>query len=297
LLIDEAARVPDDLYRAVRPMLAVSRGRLLCLSTPFGQRGFFHDEWTHGGPDWTRIRITAADCPRISADFLDQERRSLGAGWVNQEYLCSFESLEGLVYPDFAQQVATDQPACTGKAVGGIDFGFRNPFAALWGTLDRDDVLTLTGERYVREVPLHEHARELPRKVTWYADPAGAQEIAALRKADFVVRGGVNDLRPGIAAVHARLQTGRLKVVAGACPNLLAEAQLYRYPTRSDGRSASEVPVDADNHALAALRYLVASLDAAFLAKFRKQAGPDLQPVGPISDSWLRLDNDHLWTA
>src|SRR5262249_48605300 len=33
LVIDEAARVPDDLYRAVRPMLAVSNGRLICLST------------------------------------------------------------------------------------------------------------------------------------------------------------------------------------------------------------------------------------------------------------------------
>ncbi len=28
LVIDEASRVPDDLYRAVRPMLAVSQGRL-----------------------------------------------------------------------------------------------------------------------------------------------------------------------------------------------------------------------------------------------------------------------------
>src|SRR5262249_843209 len=32
LVLDEAARVPDDLYRAVRPMLAVSGGRLICLS-------------------------------------------------------------------------------------------------------------------------------------------------------------------------------------------------------------------------------------------------------------------------
>src|SRR5438445_2775179 len=45
LVIDEAARVPDDLYRSVRPMLAVSRGRLVCLSTPFGKRGFFYEAW------------------------------------------------------------------------------------------------------------------------------------------------------------------------------------------------------------------------------------------------------------
>jgi phage terminase large subunit-like protein len=51
LIIDEAARVPDDLYRAVRPMLAVSNGRLICLSTPYGKRGFFYNAWANGGDD------------------------------------------------------------------------------------------------------------------------------------------------------------------------------------------------------------------------------------------------------
>ena len=41
LIIDEAARVPDELYYSVRPMLAVSGGRLILLSTPFTKRGFF----------------------------------------------------------------------------------------------------------------------------------------------------------------------------------------------------------------------------------------------------------------
>jgi hypothetical protein len=41
LVIDEASRVADSLYFAVRPMLAVSGGRMVCLSTPFGKRGFF----------------------------------------------------------------------------------------------------------------------------------------------------------------------------------------------------------------------------------------------------------------
>ena len=56
LILDEASRVPDDLYRSVRPMLAVSRGRLLALSTPFGQRGWFYEEWIGAGP-WQRIHI------------------------------------------------------------------------------------------------------------------------------------------------------------------------------------------------------------------------------------------------
>jgi hypothetical protein len=89
LIIDEAARVPDSLYCAVRPMLAVSRGRLVALSTPFGKRGWFHDEW-HGTGPWERVRITAEECERIPRSFLDEERKALGDRWYDQEYLCDF---------------------------------------------------------------------------------------------------------------------------------------------------------------------------------------------------------------
>src|SRR5207244_4416310 len=90
LVIDEAARVNDALYYSVRPMLAVSQGRLVSLSTPFGKRGWFHDEW-FGEGDWERVKITAEECPRIPATFLAEERRALGERWYKQEYLCSFE--------------------------------------------------------------------------------------------------------------------------------------------------------------------------------------------------------------
>jgi hypothetical protein len=97
LVIDEASRVPDALYYSVRPMLAVSKGRLVCLSTPFGKRGFFYEEWA-GANRWQRVRITADQCPRISPEFLDEERRSLGERWYRQEYLCSFEDVVGAVF-------------------------------------------------------------------------------------------------------------------------------------------------------------------------------------------------------
>src|ERR671913_1383039 len=42
LVLDEAARVEDGLYFAVRPMLAVSGGALMMLSTPYGKRGVFY---------------------------------------------------------------------------------------------------------------------------------------------------------------------------------------------------------------------------------------------------------------
>ena len=298
LIIDEAARVADDLYRSVRPMLAVSQGRLVCLSTPFGKRGFFWREWEgHGDEtlppaDWHRVRIPWRDCPRITPAFIEDERRSLGEAWVRQEYECSFEALEGLVYPDFDVRCGVDAwPDPQGRAVGGIDFGFRNPFAALWGVLDRDDVLWLGQERYLRESPIHEHAAALPRDVLWFADPAGRTETEELRHAGLRVRRGDNDIRAGIAAVTARLRTDRLRINRRGCPNLLAEAKLYRY----DG--SGELPLDAHNHALGALRYLVSKIDAGYFARLRHRDKPPAPPLPapPDDDPWLRRANADLW--
>lgn len=89
LVIDEAARVEDDLYRSVRPMLAVSGGRLICMTTPFGKNGWFYHEW-QGGGDWERVRIPASQCPRIPKEFLAEELRSMGEQWYAQEYGCEF---------------------------------------------------------------------------------------------------------------------------------------------------------------------------------------------------------------
>jgi len=93
LAIDEAARVPDDLYFAIRPMLAVSRGRLVALSTPFGTRGWWYEAWRSPEP-WRRFQIPAEHCPRISAEFLAEERRTMGDWWFRQEYGCDFLNAE-----------------------------------------------------------------------------------------------------------------------------------------------------------------------------------------------------------
>jgi len=89
LVVDEAARVSDDLYYSIRPMLAVSGGRLLALSTPFGKRGWFHHEFSEG-EGWERVVITAEQCPRISKSFLEEEKRSLPPLWFASEYMCEF---------------------------------------------------------------------------------------------------------------------------------------------------------------------------------------------------------------
>ena len=97
LVLDEAARVADELYFAVKPMLAVSGGALMIMSTPYGKRGVFYEEWT-GGHGWERYEVPANQCPRISEEFLEEERASLPPFIFRQEYECSFEETEDQVF-------------------------------------------------------------------------------------------------------------------------------------------------------------------------------------------------------
>ena len=119
LVVDEASRVPDPLYQAVRPMLAVSGGRIVLLSTPFGKRGFFHHEWTEGGEDWKRVRITAHDVPRIDPEWLAAERDRIGDWWFRQEYGCEFVETDDQVFGyDLVMSAVTEdvQPLFGGAA-------------------------------------------------------------------------------------------------------------------------------------------------------------------------------------
>lgn len=101
LVIDEAARVPDNLYRAVRPMLAVSGGALIALTTAWAKQGWFYSAWTSLTEQWERVQVKATECPRISAEFLREELTALGPRWYGMEYECQWaDTVAGMFRPE-----------------------------------------------------------------------------------------------------------------------------------------------------------------------------------------------------
>lgn len=123
LIIDEAARCPDALFIAVRPMVAVSGGSIFLLSTPFGKRGFYYTTWAEG-EGWQKVEVKAEQCHRLSPAFLQQERRELGPRWYGQEYGCQFVEAIGQLFSDEA-----------------IDAAFRADIQPLFPHLDTDDLM------------------------------------------------------------------------------------------------------------------------------------------------------------
>lgn len=111
LIIDEASRVPEALYIAIRPTIAsVQEAVIIALSTPNGRRGWWSEAWHEGGDLWERWEVPATECPRITAEFLEEEKRELGERAWRQEYFGSFEAAEDAVFTeaDIARQIAED---------------------------------------------------------------------------------------------------------------------------------------------------------------------------------------------
>lgn len=98
VVIDEAAYADDSLFDVVVPMLLVSRGRIVCLSTPRGRTGFFASEW-HSDFKWVRIRVPADECPWIK-NFEEQKRRyEHRPHKFNREFMACFDDEEDVTFP------------------------------------------------------------------------------------------------------------------------------------------------------------------------------------------------------
>ena len=87
IVADEAARLPEQLFAALRPMRARRpQARFAMLSTAWSRTDPFWTAWTDDHPSWLRLKATADVVP-FAAEFLEQERRALGEHAFNREYL------------------------------------------------------------------------------------------------------------------------------------------------------------------------------------------------------------------
>jgi hypothetical protein len=109
ILEDEASQVKDEFYYAILPMLIINNGTFIAMTTPYGKRGHFFNEWMDGGNDWKRIEIPASKCPRISTEELERQRRSLGNMFFRQEFCCEFVETTDQVFGYDMVQSAFDE--------------------------------------------------------------------------------------------------------------------------------------------------------------------------------------------
>ena len=88
IIADEAARLPEDLIAALRPMRARRpQARLAMLSTAWSRTDPFWTAWAGDEQSWIRLKATADEIETFLPEFLEQERIALGEDGFKREYL------------------------------------------------------------------------------------------------------------------------------------------------------------------------------------------------------------------
>ena len=88
LIADEAAFIPDAVWTAVTPMLAITRGKIILLSTPHGKEGYYYRCFED--KSYTKFHESSEDCVRNDVEFLKREKERMTKAQYAQEYLGEF---------------------------------------------------------------------------------------------------------------------------------------------------------------------------------------------------------------
>lgn len=180
LVIDEAAYVKQDAWEMVlRPALSDQGGPAWFITTPAGLN-WFHDLWEQAQQesDWQTFSYTTVQGGNVPAEEVEAARRTLDERTFRQEYLASFETLSGRVYPDFSDDNITESAKDTGGEIyWGTDFNVSIMAGVLGSRVG--DTLHIWDELAVQQSNTDEVCTLLKqrfpdRRIIAYPDPTGS---------------------------------------------------------------------------------------------------------------------------
>lgn len=293
MVIDEAAYISGSVWEMVlEPELFSTKGWCLFISTPAGHN-WFKDVWDRGqrhtkNNSWKSWRFTSFETPRADDKerrrFLKDKQASSAVETFAQEYLASFEKLEGLIYKEFKEKHIIDKlpDEQGGWYFRAVDWGTSDPACVLFFKVFPSGRIVVYDEIYETDMATADLADMIRSKSfnnhfqNTYADPSGKQNIInmnvthripmvkATRETATTKKNWIN---LGIDKVKERL-IGRLPdnkpvlQVTKNCENLIREFGIYSWkenPAKDDNKNTPGIPEDANNHAMDALRYFMVS--------------------------------------
>lgn len=203
--------------------------------------------------------------------FTGMDRYSWDTQWE-----CKKPGTEGLVYAEFDELINVI-PKSSFKfnpnypVVAGQDFGYNDPSATVFIQFLPNGDAVIFDELYINrtQTPVLLHKYWLPKYYkykpwAWYCDPENADAISQMESAGIPVYPAIKDIELGIEKVRTWIKNAdgytRLYITSN-CINTIQEFKSYRYPDPSDTRNSGNKPLDKNNHAMDALRYVIHSMD------------------------------------
>lgn len=250
---------------ALRPTLTPRKGQAIFAGTPKGFNHFYDlYNMPYKNPEWASFHYTSYDNPYLDRKEIDNEKLNKAEDEFAQEYLAEFRKSEGLVFKEFSREthVFTEELKEYSELLAGVDWGFQAPAAV-------PTVKTKGNAYYVTDLLYRTHMNDdavadyvaSKRFTKVYPDPESASGVDLLKKKGVNVREvskGKDSIKFGIGKMRELFKQNRL-FIHSSCLDLIAELETYAYPEKSPHHNPSENPIDENNHAIDALRYVVMS--------------------------------------
>lgn len=270
---DEAGQFKYSVHVALQGRTGQKQAPILYTTTPYGKNWLysdFYNKFIGGDKNYFVHQWASKLNPTYPVEEYDRAKGSMSKEKAAMRYDGVFMQMEGLVYPELSRcfvkadgKQLAELISGPGKFYGGIDYGWNDPFCALCGFLDQNDVLWIWYERYKSRTPIEEHANVLPKfehsTIKWYSEH-NPEFVMKLKKGGHKVKKAYKDIKSGVDAVNARIMTDRLKILVNNCPCLVFEGEMYSYPDDEE-KEGGDKPLPGNDHAMDTLRYLICGVD------------------------------------
>ncbi len=287
---------PEDIYFECRMRVLDKKGDIFGTMTPLKGLTFVHREiFLNRSGDkevWYEF-MEWGDNPFLDKDEVDALQACLDEPTLQARRYGKFATSEGLVYPEFDEQIHVIEPFDVPKEWQdriSIDPGLNNPLSAHWYCVDFDGNVYVIYEHYQaeRDVDFHaEKIKEICEILHWKRDGAGRicalidsaakqRTLSSVKSvADLFYERGIlvdpnvdKDLFSGIARVKSYLnQKNGLPnlYIFKNCTNLIAELKGYYW-------GSGDTPRKTRDHALDEMRYYLMTRPRKMTFKEEKSA-------------------------
>jgi PBSX family phage terminase large subunit len=312
--MDEAAMMDGEAYTILLGRILDTKGTILMTTTPRGMNWLYDEVYERRydsehklkDPRICVVRSRTSDNPYLDPNDVELLRARYTTQFAKQELAAEFVAFDGLVYHTFNASKHIVAPITNipdgAEIIAGIDAGYSDPFVCLWVMKYKQKYYVLD-EYYMPQRTMESHAGAIKKgyldkqAIRRWMDPSAAQAQADLAALGVNTYPAKNDIQAGINSVSRCFETDRL-FITRHCINTLKEIGQYSYPDKGS-RNKGEVPIDAFNHAMDALRYIIYAEDGygkhhPYLTQnddgsIRLEGSEHLDPASNKLEDWVRM--------
>jgi phage terminase large subunit len=221
-------------------------------------------------PDVELIQAASDENPSFPKKAIEDARLTMDPRRFRAMFGGVWEKMTGLVYDCFDDEENVCEPFAlpTGtRFVGGIDWGFSNPFALVVRAITPDDKhyqvyeFYRTAQTLAQKIEAARQAASIFQVKPWYADPSDPASIQAFNEAGLSCIPADNDIKAGLDNHYELIKTRRYKVFRGSSPHTIDEYESYHWPEEKldvspDKDIKEQTPVKQNEHSMDANRYV-----------------------------------------